>query len=79
MRRLEIDTIIARLALLSPESERGKLIQALDAYLEGESIGLIERCELPRDRVRTLVDAYQTKAGRLRGLNRLLTEMGIPE
>lgn len=75
---LHIPPIISRLALLSPESESAQLIRALDAYLDSKPVELIERCNFSRQEINTALAQYQTRAGRLRALDRLLTEKGIP-
>jgi hypothetical protein len=72
-------TIISRLVLVSPERESAQLIHAVDDYLDGKPTELIERCNIPRQPVKDALALYQTRIGRLRALNRLLDEMGIPK
>jgi hypothetical protein len=73
------DTVVAQLAQCGPDQSAEQLTHALDAYLDGQGIELVERCNLARAEVWRLLATYQTKRGRLRALGRYLAEIGIPQ
>jgi hypothetical protein len=72
------ESILARLQVLNPASTPEQLARALDTYVAGSAVELISRCEFSRQELRELLARYQTRAGRLRALDRLLSKMGIP-
>jgi hypothetical protein len=69
--------IHARLKILNPAASHEKIDRALDEYLEGKPIGVIEMCNLPRAQIMQATDTHQTVEARLQALDSVLSTMGV--